>query len=488
MSHNSSLSLDDSRVEFVVKQEFPEEDVEPSSVDMDESILYEPVLENVPYQTGHWIERFGTDMEWHLEPIRRIVRSKEMNEWVYYCRTPAGVLVRLDSVRAPEEGLKRQFGFRPWVWQQWAFLRVENFIRFQSNHEKDFLVVDYELSAKMLFDLWFKDSRNSDFRVLFESKPKAAQEKLLKHLLTPFKLLNEVKDWDLKESNPSVYQYASFLGSGFITAWTVFALQLIIPLMILLYAVRTSTRFPNYSSGITNEDGNLTFVSSADLVAIFETNWDTFCNQFATLDQIVMNFVVFVVYTIRVLPDVFDSFYTAIGDKGSLNSKMNSLRRAAWDRGDDNGWMRIGYKLDRYMNSLYIALINVLMLGVLFLTESTIEIILNALAIEFVYNFDSELPRSSWYDPKQRYLRVSIVEVLLCSGLKQNILEDDEEFCQEFDIDLAQYRSKVGGSLADWDVALKDDSDPRYMINNKDRLYLACAKVAKKTGRTEAVW
>ena len=75
-----------------------------------------------------------------------------------------------------------------------------------------------------------------------------------------------------------------------------------------------------------------------------------------------MNIVVFVIYTMRVVPIVVDSFYSTVGDKADVHSRMNSLRLISWLQGDDNTWLQMGFKLDRYMNSFYIAAINMLML------------------------------------------------------------------------------------------------------------------------------
>ena len=75
-----------------------------------------------------------------------------------------------------------------------------------------------------------------------------------------------------------------------------------------------------------------------------------------------MNIVIFVVYSLKVVPVVIDSFYSTVGDKADVHSRMNSVRQISWLQGDDNTWLQIGFKLDRYMNSVYIAAINVLML------------------------------------------------------------------------------------------------------------------------------
>ena len=143
----------------------------------------------------------------------------------------------------------------------------------------------------------------------------------------------------------------------------------------------------------------LCFLTLVVIVKIFATNGSVFCNESSTFDALAINVVVFLVYTIRVVPEVFDSFYETIGDKNNVRSKLNSLRLICWLQGDDTLWMQLGFKLDRYMNGVYVAILNLNMLFILFLTNSTVNVILNALAIQFVSDFDEELSCNEWFDP-----------------------------------------------------------------------------------------
>ena len=166
---------------------------------------------------------------------------------------------------------------------------------------------------------------------------------------------------------------------------------------------------------------------------------------------------------------------------------MNSVRLICWLQGDDTLWMQLGFKMDRYMNSVYIAVINLLMLFTLFLTDSTVDVILNALAIEFVYNFDREVPHSVWYDPSRRYLKAGIVEVVLRGELLLEPLIFPSLFCSTYDVDLDQYNTKVGGPIKDRKLAAKDIEDPQYMTA-KDKLWIASARAAEELHKDEAIW
>jgi hypothetical protein len=67
--------------------------------------------------------------------------------------------------------------------------------------------------------------------------------------------------------------------------------QIIVPFLLLLFQIRESVRFPGYNTGN---------VSSTDLVGLFATDWETFCYQPVAVDALIINFVIFLVYTIRV--------------------------------------------------------------------------------------------------------------------------------------------------------------------------------------------
>ena len=286
--------------------------------------------------------------------------------------------------------------------------------------------------------------------------------------------------------------------------------------------MRTSARFPNFLHSN---------IYTWDFSQIFATSFSRFCYRPTALDQVLINFVVFIIYLIRVFPAVYGTFYQTIGDMDNITSKLNSLRIISWLQGDDTPQMQIGFKLDRYMNSLYIALINVLMMFVLFLTESTISVILNALAIEFVYMFDKQVAKFSWYDDNYRYLRVcffsvyspvasfsfffipcfsgcffffhtksdhcffgaactqaSVLEIIICGELRLEFIRDDKVFCREYDVDPEMFEEFVGGPLSDIAQARRDQGNPEYCLTVKDRLWLECAKVAKKTGRQEVLF
>jgi hypothetical protein len=71
------------------------------------------------------------------------------------------------DLRTPETGLKTVFGSRPWVWQQWALLKVEAKLRFQEGHQDDFFELDIQKYASDLWEEWLEAPCNADFRRVY---------------------------------------------------------------------------------------------------------------------------------------------------------------------------------------------------------------------------------------------------------------------------------------------------------------------------------
>jgi len=398
----------------------------------------------------------------------------------YNFKTTANIFVQTDRVRAPEEGLKRHFGLRPWVWQQWANLRIEGYLRFQEHHEQDFMEVGLVGVATFLWDYWLNDERNADFKRLFDSKPEGAQKKLVHHLMQPFRVMDEIKsEWDFDGASVSVYQYTAFLGSGFTVAATVFVLQMAVPLLILYYTVRTSKQFPASAAQR---------LSTTDVAGAFQTSWYTFCtNDYVSIDKLLINLIVYAIYVIRVLPLVFITFYETTGDMDNVTSKLNSIRQVSYLQGDDTPWMLLGFRLNMYMNSFYIAVMNCLMLFVLFLTDSTVDIILNALALEFIFNFDKEVAKYDWFDKNSRFLKASVLEIYICGELRLDLLRDENLFVKSYDIDKAKFMREVDGPLSDKSQAALDQTDKAWCLTARDVLWMYLSAVAPHSGREEAV-
>ena len=189
------------------------------------------------YDIGEWIEVRGPSMKYRLERIIDVVRTSD-NEFFY--ETSVDHKLRQTQLRWPRESLIRIFGVAPWVWQQWACLKLENKLRFQEGNPYDFEVLDIRAYSLELWEVWLADPRNETFRQLYERVGASGQEELIHHILAPFQLMHEVVTnadgrWDLDATVTSMFTYMSLLGTGFIDAFIVFLLQLTIPLILFYY-------------------------------------------------------------------------------------------------------------------------------------------------------------------------------------------------------------------------------------------------------------
>lgn len=484
-----------SRVEYAVRKDFPLRHEFPTARDMDDSVARCPhPTDRVRFLQGQWAEYLGNDMRYHLAQVRRSVKLAHLAPsssgsgnggeggepklaWSFYSYFDGDNLIPQNHIRAPEEALKRVFGMRPWLWQQYALLQTEDYCRFQEFHERDFQNMSFTQSAEILFQKWLTDARNADFRQLFHSRPKPEQDKLVHHLCAPFRLMDSIskrgkggkggsdgEEWDFSNANLSSYLYQSILGAGWLSCAAIFAIQWVIPAFLLFSAIKKSPKFDNLAFDAQN-----------------------FCAGDGEMEGKAVNFMVLILYAMRNLPQVFLTYFETMGESTTLRSRLNAMRTLIWDRGTDTLEMAIGYRLERFMNSIYIAMSNTLMLFVLFLTSDPVEVVLNALAIEFVVYFDDEICRTQWFDPKYRYLRAGAVELVFRKEIDRDVLRCPKRLCREFNIDPEEYERVVGGSLRSVATARADDVDLKY-CDPKAKVWKLAARYAQETKNQQAMY
>ena len=69
-----------------------------------------------------------------------------------------------------------------------------------------------------------------------------------------------------------------------------------------------------------------------------------------------MSLVVLIYYLFYIVPDTFYNFCEFVGRSDSTYSKLVSLRRLIWMRGDDRFEQQVGFRMDMYMNTGKISL------------------------------------------------------------------------------------------------------------------------------------
>jgi len=230
--------IDRHKIEQVLLEDYPGVYVRPTPSAMDDSVLRTPDNgTGLLFATGQWLEYQGLDQQWHLGLVRRVMATAPLDydplssdepKWEYAYNVGTQLTIPPFLTRAPEEGLKRIFGMRPFVFQQWCMLRVMNFCRFQEEHQRDFENMNFVLQAELIWVNWLDNPSNADFKQFFESQSQGSfwssilffslfftqqitvtttttttgtRTKLVQHILSPFSSIERLSKVCLREKN-----------------------------------------------------------------------------------------------------------------------------------------------------------------------------------------------------------------------------------------------------------------------------------------------
>mmetsp|Transcript_16158 Transcript_16158/g.24215 ORF Transcript_16158/g.24215 Transcript_16158/m.24215 type:complete len:767 (-) Transcript_16158:215-2515(-) len=467
-------------VEEMIEKEFPIKDQIPSG----RQLINVGELEQnrSVYSPGDWVEIEGLDMKWRVDMITRVIKqapeSYDWNDpknegkepkWTYTYNAGTERDVEAHDLRTPETGLLILFGKRPWVWQQYAMLKLENKLRFQKGHQDDFMELDIQKYASDLWERWLEDPANIEFKELFYDERIGEKGRMLltSHITKPFELIDvmgeENKEWDFKDDdNINVFTYLSMHGSGIVLPLLVLTIQLVIPFLLVL-----DTNKKRASEGCTSGE---------------ELNYDLHLSKIMTL-------VVFVYYTFSIIPETYTNFFNVAGAADTVYSRLLSIRRGLWLQADDNLLQMIGYKLDIYMNTSYETVLSMLNIYVLLNTEEAIEVILNALAFTFIARIDEDLIKSYWYDPEKRWITAGAMSVAIQTKLQLRVLESPKLFALKFDIHEKLLR-KVTNNDSNFlrsKYTSQRDADNMEFMTNAEKIELVCASVAIKAKNKSAI-
>jgi hypothetical protein len=344
------------------------------------------------FEQGQYAEYMGEDMTYRLAQVRRIVRridpewepenEDDEPDYDYFYSIGSKHQIEPASVRCSEEGIKLLFGYRPFVFQQWALLKLEARVRFTKFHPLDFQKMMFRKESQVLWNEWLNHDQNQDFRSLVEQTEKSfpgTSEKLVDFILSPFSLMDEIskgEEWNLQGS-VNVYQYASLFGSGYITVFFCALIQIVSPALLLQWQITTEPGSLRFTTDINSTfvDVNNTFVDENSTFVV-DTAWDVFCTGQGAPEDRLMNAIVLLLYTIRVLPTVLRRLFSSWD--GSIVSRLNAMRQNIFEQGDDTTWQKVGFKLNTYMNGGFVVFLYIMMLFILFLSDSLFDIILNA--------------------------------------------------------------------------------------------------------------
>ena len=159
-------------------------------------------------------------------------------------------------------------------------------------------------------------------------------------------------------------------------------MQFIIPMLLLFAALGDR----EYDPSVRKVDQIVDSIFSCDIVpySTFPKDDDQ-GGAYNSLHGKVMAFLVVAFYFFKVVPDTFVSFYNTAGTADTTYSRIMSMRKMVWDQGDDYVGQMLGYKFDLYMNTAFECFLYMLNLFIIYNTNDILDVILNALAIEFVH-------------------------------------------------------------------------------------------------------
>jgi hypothetical protein len=308
-----------------------------------------------------------------------------------------------EDVRLPKEALLHIFGVSPWVWQQWACIRLENVLRFQRGHRNDLEVFNIQGYADELWDLWLYHPKNKEFAALFSRVGEFGQEELIKHVMDPFKVMTDVisnssGNWDMSDPALSVYTYLSVLGSGFIDALAILFIQVAMPSVLYVF----------YISNQNGGDGSLTLGTRA------------------------MLFLTLVYYLFKTTRDLHSNFRRVVCGSGSTYSRILRMREQIWEVGNDNLAQSIGYVFDLFMNTGYVCILYIYNMFVLFNSGDAFDILGSVIIFELLFNLDEAIAAAPWWDEGGRWMKAGIIEMILQATIRRECAHSWNEYVAQF--------------------------------------------------------
>jgi len=196
-----------------------------------------------------------------------------------------------------------------------------------------------------------------------------------------------------------------------------------------------------------------------------------------------------ILYVIKVNPDATLAFQRACGSGGfgasETFSRCKAVREEVYEKNNDRPWQLFGYLVDFYMNTLYVYIIFLINLYNILNQASPTNVILNALALEFVFTIDEDYARMAWWDFSKRWLKAGMIEVYIQSQFEYRALIDNRLFSKMYKIDsweIDRVAQKKGTLLYDCDVSCKDRINLKYMSHTETFEYFCKCEAAKLQG------
>merc|ERR1719273_1297736 len=141
--------------------------------------------------------------------------------------------------------------------------------------------------------------------------------------------------------------------------------------------------------------------------------------------------------------------------------------------------------MDMYMNSVYVVVIYLINIWILYVTDETADIVLNALAIEFIASLDEEVTSTDvWDEDEGRYMRAGAVELIIQGTLRLQWLKNSRLMQNKFNL------PEKGVQLCNARQAQLDEKETeKYKLQTTqvdERVFDLCANAAEESNNIEA--
>ena len=404
--------------------------------------------------------RAGITKEQHLKAVHPLEEKlvelnlsasavkEHQEEFVNVIRPSGNVELGRDALEVRVHGTATRvlWGEAPFLWQQWALLKAERYMRFEEHHPDDFAEVEWQTWARALFFEWLNDGRADDeaprpddpnakfwrYWRSFDRHP-GAQAALLDHLLEPFALIDTVNGWNFDDSAISCYTYLSMHGTGWASGLAVLFVQFAIPLILREDVLKELLNCFWDVGGPWNWSRHKPFFHDCRDVASSpghespehqgpespehqgpegSPEWSRY-----------MLVCIVVIYLTQVVPDQWLRIKVLFGNTRTPRSWLTNLRQSVWDKNQDTDLQKIGYMIELNMNTLYVVALYTLNILMIINETESVDILLNALAIEFVHRIDEEIVLTGSFDPGWRHMRAGTVEMVMRRYLNFQLLE-----------------------------------------------------------------
>ena len=152
-----------------------------------------------------------------------------------------------------------------------------------------------------------------------------------------------------------------------------------------------------------------------------------------------------------------------------------SLRVRLYMQGSDTRLQILGYKLDLYMNTIDSYVLSMINIHVVLRTKNMIDIILNAIAFQFLADLDELITNPYWWDFKRRWITAGTVEVIMQESILLNSLEFISDFCQNYEINKDEILDICGSEilLRNAVLASVDEHNLKY-LSEEEQLENLC--------------